>query len=110
MNDGPELPGEFVSDELRNDCARFLDELRRLVELRHQPAPESAAWAPGCLSDPQAAPNSRSAQSRQENTSSDGSSSVSHACQRASSDGRQTASHSAHLGISATRSALSAAA
>jgi hypothetical protein len=34
MNVGPELPGEFVSDELRNDCARFLDELRRLVERR----------------------------------------------------------------------------
>ena len=65
MNDGPELPGEFVSDELRNDCARFLDELRRLVELRHEPAPESAAWAPGRLSDPQAAPNSRSAHSGQ---------------------------------------------
>ena len=61
----PELPGEFVSDDLRNDCARFLDELRRLVELRRQPAPDSAAWAPGRLSDPQAAPNSRSAQSRQ---------------------------------------------
>jgi hypothetical protein len=29
MNDGPELPGEFVSDELRNDCVRFLDELKR---------------------------------------------------------------------------------
>jgi hypothetical protein len=57
----PRLPGEFVSDDLRNDCARFLDELKRLVELRRQPAPESAAWAPGRLSDPQAAPNSRSA-------------------------------------------------
>jgi hypothetical protein len=61
----PELPGEFVSDDLRNDCARFLDELRRLVELRRQPAADSAAWAPGRLSDPQAAPNSRSAQSGQ---------------------------------------------
>jgi hypothetical protein len=65
MNVGPELPGEFVSEELRNDCGRFLDELRRLVELRRQPAPVSAAWAPGRLSDPQASPNSRSAQSRQ---------------------------------------------
>jgi hypothetical protein len=27
MNVGPEVPGEFVSDDLRNDCARFLDEL-----------------------------------------------------------------------------------
>jgi hypothetical protein len=61
----PELPGEFVSDDLRNDCARFLDELRQLVELRRQPTPDSAAWAPGRLSDPQAAPNSRSAHSGQ---------------------------------------------
>jgi hypothetical protein len=60
-----ELPGEFVSDELRNDCARFLDELRRLVELRREPTPDTAAWTPGRLSDLQAAPNSRPAQSRQ---------------------------------------------
>jgi hypothetical protein len=65
MNVGPELPGEFVSDELRNDCARFLDELRRLVELRRELTPDSAAWAPGRLSDPQAPPNSRSAQAEQ---------------------------------------------
>jgi hypothetical protein len=65
MNVGPELPGEFVSDELRNDCARFLDELRQLVELRRELTPDSAAWASGRFSDPQAAPNSRSAQSRQ---------------------------------------------
>jgi hypothetical protein len=58
----PELPGEFVSNELRNDCARFLDELRRLVELRRELTPDSAAWAPGRFSDPQAPPNSRSAQ------------------------------------------------
>jgi hypothetical protein len=58
-----ELPGEFVSDDLRNDCARFLDEQRRLVELRRQPAPDSAAWALGDPSDPQAPPNSCSAQS-----------------------------------------------
>ena len=64
MNDGPELPGEFVSDELRNDCARFLDELKRLVELRREPPPDSAAWAPGPR-DPQPPPNSRSAQPRQ---------------------------------------------
>ena len=57
----PELPGEFVSDDLRNDCARFLDELRRLVELRRELTPDRAAWAPGRLSDPQS-PNSRSAQ------------------------------------------------
>jgi hypothetical protein len=65
LSPDPELPGEFVSDELRNDCARFLDELRRLVELRRQPAPDSAAWATGRLSDPQAAPNSCLAQTRQ---------------------------------------------
>jgi hypothetical protein len=39
-----ELPGEFVSEDLRNDCARFLDELRRLVEVRRGLPPESAAW------------------------------------------------------------------
>ena len=27
----PELPGEFVSEDLRADCARFLEELRALV-------------------------------------------------------------------------------
>ena len=58
----PELPGEYVSDELRDDCARFLDELRQLVELRRQPTQDSGAWAPGRLSDPQPPPNSRSAQ------------------------------------------------
>jgi len=61
MNDGPELPGEFVSDELRNDCARFLVELKRLVELRRELTTDSAAWAPG-PTDPQPPPNSRSAQ------------------------------------------------
>ena len=58
----PGLPGEFVSDDLRNDCARFLDELRRRVELRPELTPDSGAWAPGRLSDPQPPPNSRSAQ------------------------------------------------
>ena len=58
----PELPGEFVSDDLRDDCARFLDELRLLVELRRELAPDRAGWAPGRLSDRQAPPNSRSAQ------------------------------------------------
>jgi hypothetical protein len=56
-----ELPGEFVSDDLRNDCARFLDELRRLVELRRELTPDSAAWAPGRSSDPQAPSNSEAA-------------------------------------------------
>ena len=61
----PELPGEFVSDDLRNDCARFLDEQRRLVELRRELTPDRTAWAPGRLGDPQAPPNSRSAQAGQ---------------------------------------------
>ena len=61
MNDGPELPGEFVSDELRNDCARFLDELKRLVELRRELITDRAEWAPG-PPDPQPPPSSRSAQ------------------------------------------------
>jgi hypothetical protein len=65
-----ELPGEFVSDDLRNDCARFLDELRRLVELRRELTPDSAACAPGRLSDPQAPSNSRPAQAGQSKTSS----------------------------------------
>ena len=60
----PELPGEFVSDDLRDDCARFLHELKRLVELRRELTPDSAAWAPG-PSDRQPPPNSRSAQSGQ---------------------------------------------
>ena len=57
MNVGFELAGEFVSDELRNDCAHFLHELRRLVEVRREPTPDSAAWGPGQFSDPQAPPN-----------------------------------------------------
>ena len=60
-----ELPGEFVCDELRNDCARFLDELRQLVELRRELTPDSATWTPCRLSDPQAPPNSRCAHSGQ---------------------------------------------
>jgi hypothetical protein len=59
-----ELPGEFVSDDLRNDCARFMDELRQLVDVRRELTPDSAAWAPG-PSDPQPPPNSRSAHAGQ---------------------------------------------
>jgi hypothetical protein len=43
----PELPGEFVSEQLRSDCARFLDEQRRLLGLRRESPPESSAWVPG---------------------------------------------------------------
>jgi len=60
-----ELPGEFVSDDLRSDCARFLDEQRRRVELRRELTPDNAARAPGRLNELQAPPNSRSAQSGQ---------------------------------------------
>jgi hypothetical protein len=48
----PDLPGEFVSEDLRNDCARFLEELRRLVGLRRELTPEKAAWLPARVSDP----------------------------------------------------------
>jgi hypothetical protein len=41
----PEPPGEFVSEELRADCARFLDELRALIERRDE-ASERAGWVP----------------------------------------------------------------
>src|SRR5207342_354929 len=46
-----ELPGEFVSEDLRADCARFLNEQRRLIGFRRDLAPESAAWVPGRMSD-----------------------------------------------------------
>jgi hypothetical protein len=41
---GPGLPGEFVSEELRDDCVRFLDELRAQIALRGER--ERAAWVP----------------------------------------------------------------
>jgi hypothetical protein len=61
----PNLPGEFVSEDLRNDCARFLDELRRVVGLRRELPSERAAWTPARPSDPQSPPNSRSEHFRQ---------------------------------------------
>jgi hypothetical protein len=76
----PDLPGEFVSEDLRNDCARFLHEQRRLVGLRRELTPEKAAWLPARVSDPacpdllaespdgaaaQLPPNSRSTQAGQ---------------------------------------------
>ena len=42
----PEPPGEFVSEELRTDCARFLDELRALLRIRHERPRERAGWVP----------------------------------------------------------------
>jgi hypothetical protein len=76
---GPELPGEFVSEDMRADCARFLSELRALIGLRGELPREDAAWVPGRASDSacpdmiaegsggaaaQSPPNSRSAQPR----------------------------------------------
>jgi hypothetical protein len=76
----PEVPGEFVSEYLRTDCARFLSELRRLVGLRRELPPESASWVPGRVSNAacedviaecrdgaaaQSPPNSRAAQAGQ---------------------------------------------
>lgn len=40
----PEPPGQFVSEELRTDCARFLEELRAQVRLRHERPQERADW------------------------------------------------------------------
>jgi hypothetical protein len=40
----PDLPGEFVSENLRADCGRFLDELLARVELCRELAPESGVW------------------------------------------------------------------
>jgi hypothetical protein len=42
----PELPGEFVSEDMRADCVRFLDELRALVRFRSEMPAESTAWVP----------------------------------------------------------------
>jgi hypothetical protein len=41
----PEPPGEFVSDQLRDDCARFLDELRTQIHRREEP-PQRSGWVP----------------------------------------------------------------
>jgi hypothetical protein len=40
-----EPPGEFVSDELREDCARFLDELRTQLTRREEARDENG-WVP----------------------------------------------------------------
>jgi hypothetical protein len=34
----PAPPGHFLSDELESDCARFLEDVRRLVRRREQEA------------------------------------------------------------------------
>jgi hypothetical protein len=40
-------PGEFVSEDLRADCARFLEELRLQIGGRVDLPPGSAGWVPG---------------------------------------------------------------
>ena len=42
----PELPGEFVSETLRDDCARFLDDLRRRAAVRRESG-LNGGWFPG---------------------------------------------------------------
>jgi hypothetical protein len=42
-----EPPGEFVSEDLRADCARFLEELRAQIEGRADLPPGSTGWLPG---------------------------------------------------------------
>jgi len=41
----PELPGEFVSEDLRTDCARFLEELQARIGFRRELPPETAPSA-----------------------------------------------------------------
>ena len=60
----PELPGEFVSEELRADCARFLEELRALVRHRTELRREGAFWV-GDDGENQSLLNSRSAHTGQ---------------------------------------------
>lgn len=39
------LPGEFVSEEMRVDCARFLDDVRTRTALRKE-TPLGGTWLP----------------------------------------------------------------
>jgi len=41
-----ELPGEFVSEDLRADCARFLEDLRARIGVRADLPPGSTGWVP----------------------------------------------------------------
>jgi hypothetical protein len=41
-----DLPGDFVSEDLRADCARFLDELRTLIGRRAELPLADADWVP----------------------------------------------------------------
>jgi hypothetical protein len=42
----PELPGEFVSEDLRADCVRFLDELQARIAFRRELPPETTPSSP----------------------------------------------------------------
>jgi hypothetical protein len=42
----PKLPGDFVSEDLRDDCARFLEELQALIARRAEMPPNGAQWVP----------------------------------------------------------------
>jgi len=42
-----EPPGEFVSEDLRADCARFLEELRAQIEGRAALPPGNTEFGPG---------------------------------------------------------------
>jgi len=42
-----EPPGEFVSEDLRADCARFLEELRTQIDGRADLPRGSTGWVPG---------------------------------------------------------------
>jgi hypothetical protein len=42
----PELPGDFVSEDLRADCIRFLEELRALIGRRAELLAASGGWVP----------------------------------------------------------------
>jgi hypothetical protein len=43
----PELPGEFVSEDERADCARFLEDVRALIERRAGLPYPGTDWVPG---------------------------------------------------------------
>jgi hypothetical protein len=46
MGREPELPGDFVSEDLRADCIRFLEELRALIGRRAELLAGSTGWVP----------------------------------------------------------------
>lgn len=58
----PKLPGEFVSEDMRVDCARFLHDVRRRTALRRetrsghrlQPGAGAPAVTPEALPSPRA--------------------------------------------------------